>query len=324
MAMTFPYCNTTTDLQSIFKDIERFQGFDTLETFTLVSGQTNTYSKRNTGYIGLAFEDGVALTIQTSIANCESNAGSYYYDSTNDILYIHSTDSADPDTHTITVYSVEKWSDLKDRMANYAFEELESYLDPRYPRPLPFARSSYEGHNYDADIVISAALLTCKNIIQARNPDDPLANKFKNRVWNPADESGILWEYRKGDRSFSFETTKDEFDGNIKRLVIGTNSTGYISLAGKGDRTSVERVIILVTTGGLPGAMKWKYSTDYETNWSDIIDSQADSQYYHLINGIYIKFEGTFVATDKWQLDLVGDEQVTNPKIRSAIIRTNI
>ena len=234
MAMTFPYCNTTNDLQEVYKDIEKFSGVDTISTFTLTSGNESTYDKRATGFVDIVYEDGVPLTEQTSIANVESNSGSFYYDSTNDILYVHSTDDEDPDTHTITV-AVEDWPTFKTKMANAAHQQLENLLDPEYPRPLPFAMSQYNSLNYDEDIRICAALLTCINIMRHRDPNHPDIKVLQDQVWNAEEERGILWEYRKGLRSFSFETTKDQFDGNKldseKWAVrgVGPRAAGYVS-----------------------------------------------------------------------------------------------
>jgi hypothetical protein len=40
-----------------------------------------------------------------------------------------------------------------------------------------------------------------------------------------------------------------------------------------------------------------------------------------LVDDIYLKFEGTFVATDEWELNSLGDEAVTNPQLKSIAIR---
>ena len=85
---TYPYCDTTTDLRRVFDGIDNFASRNVMNEFTLVSGQTNTYEKRNTGYVGAVWQDGTELTAKTSIATVEGTAGTWWYDSTNDILYI--------------------------------------------------------------------------------------------------------------------------------------------------------------------------------------------------------------------------------------------
>ena len=90
-------------MQEAYKDIEKFAGKDTLVTWVAVTGQDATFQKKNTGYVGTAYEDGAILTEKTSIATVQATASTYWYDPTNDILYVHCSDGADPDTHTMTV-----------------------------------------------------------------------------------------------------------------------------------------------------------------------------------------------------------------------------
>jgi len=323
MAQTFPYCNILDDLQSVFKDIESFQGNDTLVTWGLDSG--STYSKYNTGHVGAVWENGVSLgTEKTSIATVEAAAGSWWWDSTNDILYVHASDSADPDTHTMTAHGVGIWSAYKQRMVDRASEEFESMLNNKYPLPLPFARRSYEGLNYDSNIVEAVACLTCAKIIKARDPDNSLADKLYRRVWDEENGRGIGWFYYKGIWSFSFEATQDEFDGNLKRTVIGTGSTGRIWVAGRGSRGNRRKVALIITTAGAPGTAVYKISSDNKTTWTENLEVLPYHNYQHLIDDIYLKFEGTFSITDnadEWELNSLGDEGVTNPVIQSLEIR---
>ena len=96
-----PYCNTTTDFQRVFSSIENYSQRSVVKEWNQASGQSDTYQHEATGYVGMVFDDGLALTIKTSIADVESNVGTWYYDSTNDILYVHQTDAGDPDESTI-------------------------------------------------------------------------------------------------------------------------------------------------------------------------------------------------------------------------------
>ena len=325
MPMTFPYCNIDDDLQSVYKDIEKFQGLDELSTFVLTSGQTNTFEKINTGHIGIIYDDGLALAEQNSIANVESNAGSWWWDPDVNKLYVHQTGAGDPDTSVILAQGVGIWKDFKQKIADRSFQQLDSMLDRKYPTPLPFARRSYEGVNYDADILVSAAYLICSNIIRYRDPDDPLWQTFKNMVWNttPGEEGGIIWEHMNGIRTFSFESTQDQFDGNLQRKVKTSGSSGYIRLAGRGNRANKRKVAIIITTEGAPGTAIYKYSADEKTNFTENLNVLAGGQYQHIIDDIYLAFEGTFKVLDEWELTVIGDEVITNPTVRGAILRLN-
>lgn len=319
MAMTNPYCNTTSDLQYVFKDIEIFNGRNTVETFTATSGQDKTFQKGNIGYVGIAYEDDAILVKKTSIAEVQATASTFWYDSANDILYIRCSDDADPDTHTIKVAS-QAWDTLKTFMSERAFQQLEALLDPKYPRPVPFALDQYNSLNYDSDIVECAALLTCINIIRHRDSDNPLIKTLQNRVWNAEDEIGVMWEYSKGLRSFSFECTADQFNGNVKVITRDDASTGLIHLTGTGDRSGRYKISVIISTAGAVKTAKWKYSTDNEATWSAEINTTIN--YVYLFAGIYMKFTGTFVENDKWQIDILGDpEQITHQGIRGIKLR---
>lgn len=93
---------------------------DTLTSWTLVSGQTNSYeitgwmpevgNGTDADFIITVYEDGDLMTYQDSVANVESNPGSYtvddYADSTNgNTITIHPTDSGNPavNSHVYTV-----------------------------------------------------------------------------------------------------------------------------------------------------------------------------------------------------------------------------
>lgn len=320
MAHNFPYCNTGADLQYVFNGIEKFSGIETIETFTATAGQSKTFDKRNTGYVGIVYEDGISLTEKTSIATVEATASTWWYDSTNNILYVHCSDDADPDTHEIK--AGEDWATLKTFYSERAFQQLEGLLDKKYPRPLPFAAEQYNSKNYDADIVEAAARLTCINIIRHSKPDNPLIKTLQDLVWNAEEEKGVIWEYSKGLRTFSFECTADQFNGNIKLISRDVNSTGLIFLAGTGDRSTREKIFIKIVTGGAVETATWKHSTDNKTSWSS--ETTTSLQYAYLINNIYMKFSGTFVANDEWEVNIAGDpEMLTSPGVRSIKLRRN-
>lgn len=84
-------------------------GADVITGWTLTAAQTNTYEKAvvcgsgelSTSIYVRAFEDGARLTRQTSIANVEANAGSYYAAGThpNYTIYVHATGSGNPESN---------------------------------------------------------------------------------------------------------------------------------------------------------------------------------------------------------------------------------
>jgi hypothetical protein len=317
---TYPYCNITTDLQLAFKDIEDFAGLDTLTGFTAVSGYDETFSKHNTGYYGVVYEDGIKLTEQTSIATVQANASSFWYDSVNDILYIHYSDD-DPDTHTITA-GTEDWNDLKTLCRNDAMEEVESYLDSRYSRPLPFAKNSYNSAKYDSDLVKATAFVTVRKIIEHRDPNNQLIELFWKRVYSSEEPYGLLWEYREGKRAFSFQTTIDDFDGRLE--VINCASTGRVQIAGSGQCEDHRIMRIKIDTAGAVETATYKISDDNGLTWY----SEKNKTYYNytwLRYGIWIRFDGVFEVDDEWLIEIAGRslEIDKNAGIGSITIKRN-
>lgn len=300
----YPYCNITTDLQLAFKDVETFSRADTLDTFTVVSGNAQTFSKHNTGYYGAVYEDGVALTVATSIATVQATASRYWWDPTNDILYVHCSDGLDPDTHTITA-AVYTWNDLKTNCRNDAMEEVEGYLDTKYSRPLPFAKTSYNSAKYDGDLVKATALIAVRKIIEQRDPTSQLIDVFWKRVYSEEEQFGLLWEYKENKRAFSFENTADDFDGRLENLVLDATSTGRVYIAGKGKAGDHFLYRVKVDTAGVVETATFKVSDDNGRTWLTTLNTTYD-QFVHLAAGIWIRFEGTFVLNDEWEIEIAG------------------
>lgn len=67
------------------------------ESITLADGGTENIRK----VLSKVTEDGTALTERASIALVEANAGSWWHDTANSLVYIHPTGSDDPVSHTV-------------------------------------------------------------------------------------------------------------------------------------------------------------------------------------------------------------------------------
>jgi len=317
---TYPYCDITTDLRRVFDGIDNFASRNVMNEFTLVSGQTNTYEKRNTGYVGAVWQNGTELTAKTSIATVEGTAGTWWYDSTNDILYVHSTNNADPDTHTIET-ATDDWVSEKTQARNDAMEMVESMLDPRFPRPLPFARYSYTtGDVYDYDLKRATALMTCFILIKRHDPTNPLCELFRKEVWDEETKTGILYEHFHGSRAFSFETTKDDFKGRLENIVLDSTSTGRVYLAGQSDSEDHYQIRVKIDTAGAVETATYKASLDNGRSWDSTLNTTYE-QFTHLAFGIYVRFVGTFILNDEWLIDIPGKEETINSRISTINLR---
>lgn len=118
MAGTFAEFVTWPDREEIM--LAEIQALLTLTGWTATGGFGNTYqvavANRTTPPTGLTAayrrvtgvrENGTDLTAQTSIANVNSNAGSWYWDEATGTLYVRTTGTAvDPDTKTVVAARV--------------------------------------------------------------------------------------------------------------------------------------------------------------------------------------------------------------------------
>ena len=137
MARIAEYCNVTTDLQNICKNIESYayQQIDTT-SFYAVSGED--YSQQGqVGYVGALFVNKLEKTQASSLATI-TEATPWLYDATLDLLYLY-TDFVTG--YDITILS-DSWDDFKDEMREEASQELENYFRSIYTIPFPFKRNS--------------------------------------------------------------------------------------------------------------------------------------------------------------------------------------
>ena len=229
------YCNTTTDLRDVFPQVGNYQGKKLIERFVSVSGSANTYLAEGVGYVEKAFDDGVQLTVQTSIANVQSNPGSWYYISDTDLLYIHAFDSDDLTTSSIPdIETGVDWDAFKTRMLNDAEEEMNSYLTKLYITPLmPRLIKRHSSNDYESPIRLSCAYLTCRNIVRRLAPGEPIArNLEKNAInGNPDDgeDFGLIDKLLKGDMYLQDQKSPADIGsvGNVDP-DSGNSGTGYI------------------------------------------------------------------------------------------------
>lgn len=77
-------------------------------------------------------ENGTVYSSQSSIVNCQANAGSYFYDSANDLLYVHTTTGSAPDTFSF----IGTWFTIFTSTQDPKFTDQPIY-EPRLTGTLP-------------------------------------------------------------------------------------------------------------------------------------------------------------------------------------------
>ena len=309
------YCNLTTDLRDVFPKIEYYQGMKIIEEFVSVSGQDKTYMATGAGYVEQVFDDGEQLTAKTSIADVQSNAGSYYYVADTDLLYIHAKDSDDLTASSIPdIESGVDWDAFKIRMNYDAEEEIDSYMTRLYIVPLqPRLIKRHSSNDYESPIKLASAYLTCRNIVRRLSPDDKIAQSLEKIVFNAnledGEEKGIINKLLDGDMILQDQISPNEVGsvGNVD-ADSGNDGGGYIWVSGNYTGARYERWRLEIDTAGAPGTATYKLSYDTGANWDKTLQEtfNADTNYRRMAvaKGIEIIFYGTFVLEDKWDFEL--------------------
>jgi hypothetical protein len=318
---TKKYCNLTTDITDVCRMIEEYaaQRF-ALKSFSLHSG--SIYKSYGTGNPVHVYEDGVILTEVSSIPSIDG-ASKWYYDDTNDILYIHCSDDGDPDTHEIERGF--DWVLTKTRARDNAQDEIDALLDARFPRPLPEARQYHTTNYYDAPLTRATALLVCSNLLDSFG-DHERAQLYRNQVTND-NKTGIIDKYNSGQLRFSWEVTENEFAGHDIEMDSSNTGDGFIELYGKfggsGDDNmdseyvseySVEDEVWLIEIDGAggTGTATFKWSRDDGTTWK-ATTVETDYEWITLDAGISVRFwdrNGEFDEGDKWRCYMKSEPRI--------------
>ena len=308
------YCNTTTDLRDVYPQIDQYQGKRKIVGWSATAGQSNTYEAHGTGYVELLLDEGAQLTSRASIALTEANAGSFFYDSDLDIVYVHAIDSDNMTTATITIEAGVDWDSFKARMCNKAHEYLDSYLNTKYPTPLlpRLVKTHVTDSDYEYPIVRACALLTCAFIVGRIKTDSPVATGLMKQVYNPAPEigesPGIVNQLLTGEMVLQEQISGRE-PGNWNVYSGAANSgTGYVWFIGRYYGAQNEKWRVQIDTGGAPGTATYKLSYDTGSNWDsttqDTFSADDNDRRIHIGSGVYCVFYGTFVDGDYWDIDL--------------------
>jgi hypothetical protein len=302
--MAKEYCNITTDLTDVNERFEDYnKRFRMRQEFSLHSG--NIYKQYGTGEVEQLFQNAIILTEVSAVASIDA-VSKWYYDATNDIIYVRCSDDADPDTHTMERGF--DWETLKTRVRNEQMEVLDSMLDARFPIPLPESRLYHTTGQYDIDIKRSCALLV-NNWFALRAKDFKSAEKFLKQVTNE-DGTGIVDLHNSGKRRFSFEVSPDELGhGNIEANSSNTGA-GFIEIRGlfSGDTDEIWRVEM--DLAGAVGTATFKYSRDKGSTWQKE-DQATDNEWISLELGIQIRFfhrSGMFALGDKWDIYFTSEQ----------------
>ena len=307
--MAIEYCNVTTDLADVYRDIEKYRGFYAFTDWELHA--TTVYKTYQSGYVEQLFENGLSLTAGS---DATLSAGEWWYDTAADILYVHTTDSVHPTNCAIEAGA--PWVTFKTRMRNDAQERLEGWLRMVFAVPfqkIPTPGASYNSRNYDYNLRRMTALLTCSLIVRTVNPDDVVADQLFKEVYQDNPEvgelAGMVQQVIAGDLIIQgAQITPRESGGwNIYETLDAT-STGVLEVTGSYTGSHRQVWKLQIDTAGAPGTATWKLSFDngvnFDTTLNKTFDDATDNQRVYLGSGLYARFTGTFVLNDYYLIDV--------------------
>jgi len=326
------YCNTTTDLRDVFPEVDQYHGKRLIERFVTVAGNANTYMAEGTGYVEQAFDDGVQLVVKTSIATVQATAGTFWYDSDTDLLYIHAFGSDDLTASSIPdIETGVDWDSFKTRMLNDAEEELNTYFTKLFSIPLnPRLIKLHSSNDYESPVRLSCAYLTCRNVVRRLAPNDPVARELEKKALNgnliEGEEYGLIDKILRGDIHLQDQISPADV-GSISNIVEGDSNsgTGYVRFLSDYTGSTHQRWQLKMDTAGTPGTATWKLSYDTGTNYDrtlqETFNESNNQRRIDIGSGIEVVFWGTFTTNDQWEFDVYpSTDNVDRPKITSTIL----
>lgn len=313
------YCNVTTDLTDVYPAIEDFQLKERVEEWTIASGQTYTYYKAGVGQVNQVFEDGVQMSVQTSIANVESNAQSYYYDPDADILYIQTSGTDIPTDYVIEIG--EDWDSFKTNMRDKAQQIIDAYLNTRYSTPLmPRVNQDHDSSAFEYPIVRAAALYTCYLIVNRRMPGSDDAMSLLREVYNYEEPKGLINQIMDGDMVLQDQISPREA-GKWNIRPGSSNSTELLLIRGSYTGPEFQTWKLVIDTAGAPGTATYKLSYDNGGTYDYTLEEtrESDSLYVSLGMGLYAYFPAsTYSEDDEWTIDVYPkNAEITGAKVAS-------
>jgi len=318
------YCNTTTDLTDQYPDISRYLENKILENWYASSGQSNTYEVRNVGQINMVFDDGEQLTLKTSIAEVEAEAGSFYYDANVNTVYVRANGDDDLTTGTITLEAGEDWDAFLTRINNRMYNFMNGILNPSYPTPVPPRIIRNESaDDYDYILIKCNALLTCSEVMRRRAVDDVEADKLYKMVWNmnlgEGEEKGLLNQLRDGDMVLIDQITARE-TGSFNYWPDGSNTTDTpLWIYGTYTGSTYERWKLEFESTEATGTVTFKLSRDGGTTFDleaqSTFDSTQDDRRMPLLSGLYAIFDpdtgNDYTSGDFWDIEVFPQSDLT-------------
>ena len=313
MSLLTAFCNTTTDLQAVIADIDKYDRKRVLPPNWVESGTSNLYYLFNPGHVGQLYKDGAE---QTSVSDTPNANNEFEYDAGSDRLQFFMGGLSTSAMNSTVFEAGQDWTTLKTTVCKEQADRIRSYLNrPIYKR----GNSTYQGasdRDYDFIVVRINAILACADLIRSQDPERA---DIVEAMATSAEGDGLLDKLKRKEYVLWNETTFKSESGVIKEVSLDSSTTGYIEdikLDGP-PHTDYDEVRVVISTGGTfaPGTSSpVKYDVyvknDNGLRMSKVVDAETmNGDYQSLAYGARIRYQaGVYVADDEWSVTFQSDE----------------
>lgn len=311
MSYSEAFCNTTTDLQAVVSDIDRYDRKRVLMNNFITTDTSNLYQLVNTGHVELLYRNGIEMTSVTDTPNADNE---YNYSSSTDSFQFFLSSSSVSALNSDVFEAGEDWNTLKTRVIKEQADHIRSFLNrPIYKR----GNSNYQGaadRPYDFIVIRCNALLACADLVRSQDPEK--ASELDALVLG---DDGLLVKLKRRDYVMWNETSFRSESGVIREVSVNGSTTGYIEdikMFGP-PSTDYDEVRVVISTAGTfsPGTastVKYDVFTKDDTGLRrhKSVDAEVmNGDYQPLAYGALIRFQaGVYTLNDEWSITFQSDD----------------
>tara|TARA_A100001515_G_scaffold141819_1_gene139338 strand:+ start:1201 stop:2175 length:975 start_codon:yes stop_codon:yes gene_type:complete len=311
MSYSEAFCNTTTDLQAVVSDIDRYDRKRVLMNNFITTDTSNLYQLVDTGHIENLYRNGIEMTSVTDTPNADNE---YNYSSSTDSFQFFLSSSSVSALNSDVFEAGEDWNTLKTRVIKEQADHIRSFLNrPIYKR----GNSNYQGaadRPYDFIVIRCNALLACADLVRSQDPEK--ASELDELVLG---DDGLLVKLKRRDYVMWNETSFRSESGVIREVSVNGSTTGYIEdikMYGP-PSTDYDEVRVVISTAGTfsPGTastVKYDVFTKDDTGLRrhKSVDAEVmNGDYQPLAYGALIRFQaGVYTLNDEWSITFQSDD----------------
>lgn len=297
------YC-AVTDLQKYFTAIDNYDLKMDLPDFEFVNYSGDKWKLGDSGACVVLYRSGIDLGAASASEAALSAENDWFYDSSEDVLYIQLGSGDSPEDDDIRLQrSPQDWSDAKTYACQVGTSKVDQELDARFPRPIPKVDDNPTGDDYDQAIVELCALYACLHLIEASGSEDYI--DVSRRITNE-EENGLLDRLNSGAIKLSFELTRSD-SGEIKEITTDATTTGFLTDAIGTPSDTYEVYLATVAVGGTlsTGTENTTVTFGVTNSQGEVVQSNElmTGRYQSIGGGMSARWmPGVYVAGDQWSL----------------------